>query len=798
MRLKLLLLLTLFALIAHASVAQIVQDTITQYDPTDPTTLIVEYEQASQSLLEIKNELLTGFDITPIETEYEAIRSRLEIYQKIGESNLQDATLSRMNDLISIFERQEANVEKWQTSLVQTTKQLSGFRIELSKHRNRLSMNPGKLNSLQQQYYQTRHVPLLKQADSLNSLVEKKLEEVLALEYKISQDHALLYTRIQQLKAAVTKYWDNLVQKEKINWNLTDSDEELLLGSKKQLSNTTFRIIDFFKVNKDRVLYMLIIFFGTFLLLRHARRLDQSNPQKQQQPGLYQYPIATSVLISGMLFPLVFPPTTSLMYDFALLASYLPFLYILKGILEPTHFRPYLIFFFFLVALKVQGIFSGTSGFVAMITITCGVVFFYSIYSQTLRKHFEIRWKWVKVFTWILCAIIIAGIISILLQRFRLGAILINGAGETIALGLIILYLGNWSDNLISYTRQTPTFRYMAKNQAKLDEFWLVWSDRIYMLLLVIYSVSFLKNFSLFTVVKDSFLAFFNTPRIVGELTFTVGGIALFLVVIYIASKLSSAVKFLTEDKSYYKNQKETANVAVIIRFFLITVGFFLALLVSGIPIDRITIILGALSVGIGFGLQSIVNNLISGIILIFERPIQTGDLVELQQYTGFVKDIGLRASVIRTYDGAEVIVPNGELVSQAVINWTLSSRERRVEMRVGVAYGSDVKQVTDLITGVLKSHPQVEQYPEPGVLLDGFGDSSVDFRCLIWTSDIDHWLKIKSELSTQIYNALNDAKITIPFPQRDLHIVSWTAQQNSNVEIPTSETGADNQHQDG
>jgi potassium efflux system protein len=102
------------------------------------------------------------------------------------------------------------------------------------------------------------------------------------------------------------------------------------------------------------------------------------------------------------------------------------------------------------------------------------------------------------------------------------------------------------------------------------------------------------------------------------------------------------------------------------------------------------------------------------------------------------------------------------------------------------------------LITGVLKSHPQVEQYPEPGVLLDGFGDSSVDFRCLIWTSDIDHWLRIKRELSTQIYNALNDAKITIPFPQRDLHIVSWTTQQNSNVEIPTSETGADNQHQDG
>ena len=197
---------------------------------------------------------------------------------------------------------------------------------------------------------------------------------------------------------------------------------------------------------------------------------------------------------------------------------------------------------------------------------------------------------------------------------------------------------------------------------------------------------------------------------------------------------------------------------------------------------------------GIGFGLQNIVNNLISGIILIFERPIQTGDLVELQQYTGFVKDIGIRSSVIRTYDGAEVIVPNGNLVSQEVINWTLSSRERRVEMRVGVAYGSEVEKVIEVISGVLKAHEKVEDYPSPAVLLDGFGDSSIDFRCLIWTTDIDNWLSIKSQLSTSIYNALNEANISIPFPQRDIHVVSWDAKPVSGLNQggDTDETSAE------
>ena len=219
-------------------------------------------------------------------------------------------------------------------------------------------------------------------------------------------------------------------------------------------------------------------------------------------------------------------------------------------------------------------------------------------------------------------------------------------------------------------------------------------------------------------------------------------------------------------------------------RFFLVTVGFILALLVSGIPIDRITIIIGALSVGIGFGLQNVVNNLISGIILIFERPIQTGDLVELQQYTGFVKDIGIRSSVIRTYDGAEVIVPNGNLVSQEVINWTLSNRQRRVEIRVGVAYGSDAKEVTEVLRTVLESHQKVLKRPAPAVLLDGFGDNSVDFRLLFWTSDIDNWLTTRSELSTNIYNALDEAGISIPFPQRDIHVISWEA-PNTAIKLP-------------
>jgi len=763
-----------FSLTCLSLIGQLLDDTLTNYNPKNQSHVIIAYEQAFQSVRTIKNEWQVKIDVSRVKQGYDATLERLESYRRIGDYNLQGSSLGRLNDLITIFEPQLTKLEKWQERLMEAIHQLSSYRIALVMHQERLTIDTNQLNETGKQYYEISFIPLINDADSLQGLVEQKMIELLKLEQDISQDYSHLYNRVNDLKAYIGLYWDRLMYKEEVNWKLLEADK-ILSGSNDQLSNTVWRIAEFFQVNILNAVYLLLIFAGTFYLLKRIKKEDQKiSDENARHPHLYQSPIAISLLLSGLLFPVVFPPTTSLMYDFALIASFIPFLYILRSNLDAKHFRTYAIFFFFLLVLKVQSIFLGSSGFFAVVVIVCGVIFIYTIIPQTLRKYFNIRWKWIGVFNWLLVAVVLIGIASILLQRLRLGSILIDGAGETIALAIILLYFGNWFDQLMDFLRQHSSFRNLATNKARLEEFWLNWSNRFYMLLMVIFLISFLRNFNLYTPVKDAVLFFFNSQRVLGDLTFTYGGIALFILVIYLSSKISSTIKFLAEDKSYYKNRKETANIAVIMRFFLVTVGFILALLVSGIPIDRITIIIGALSVGIGFGLQNIVNNLISGIILIFERPIQTGDLVELKQYTGFVKDIGIRSSVIRTYDGAEVIVPNGNLVSQEVINWTLSNRQRRVEIRIGVPYGSDISRVTDVLTKVLVAHNKVLKYPPPSVLVDGFGDNSVDFRLLIWTLDIDNWLNTRSELSTNIYNALDEAGISIPFPQRDLHIVSW------------------------
>jgi small-conductance mechanosensitive channel len=215
----------------------------------------------------------------------------------------------------------------------------------------------------------------------------------------------------------------------------------------------------------------------------------------------------------------------------------------------------------------------------------------------------------------------------------------------------------------------------------------------------------------------------------------------------------------------------------MLVRYSILAAGFLIAVAAAGIPLSNFAIILGALGVGIGFGLQNVVNNFVSGLILAFERPIQIGDTVEVGPLLGEVRQIGIRASTVRTFDGAEVIVPNGDLISAQVVNWTLSDQRRRIRLPVGVAYGTDPQRVIDLLQEVASRHEDVQKDPEPVVLFKGFGESSLDFELRFWTSAYERWVQVSSEVAVSVNTALNEAGITIPFPQRDLHVRSVDAE---------------------
>jgi small-conductance mechanosensitive channel len=212
-------------------------------------------------------------------------------------------------------------------------------------------------------------------------------------------------------------------------------------------------------------------------------------------------------------------------------------------------------------------------------------------------------------------------------------------------------------------------------------------------------------------------------------------------------------------------------SITRLFHYAIMSVGFLFAIFTLGFELTQFVIIISALGVGIGFGLQSFVNNFICGLILLFERPVRVGDYVDLNGQWAIIKRIGLRSTTVETFDRANIIIPNNDLINNQVTNWTLSDRFVRVIIPVGVAYGSDVAQVFDSLMKCAKSHPNVVEKPDPQVLFRKFGDSSLDFELRVWTSDVDNRLTLISDLHREIDREFREAGIVIAYPQQDVHL---------------------------
>jgi len=215
-------------------------------------------------------------------------------------------------------------------------------------------------------------------------------------------------------------------------------------------------------------------------------------------------------------------------------------------------------------------------------------------------------------------------------------------------------------------------------------------------------------------------------------------------------------------------------SIGTIFYYFLTIIGFFIIIQATGLDLTGLNLIAGALGVGIGFGLQNVTNNFISGIIILFERPIKEGDRIEVGDIRGDVVKISARSTTILTNDNISIIVPNSEFINSKVINWSHNDRNVRFQFPVGVAYKEDPKLIRKLLIDVSAENHGVLKKPSPEVLFEEFGDSSLNFKLAVWTTDyIDKPNILKSQLYYAIFKKFRDNNIEIPFPQRDLNFKS-------------------------
>ncbi len=296
---------------------------------------------------------------------------------------------------------------------------------------------------------------------------------------------------------------------------------------------------------------------------------------------------------------------------------------------------------------------------------------------------------------------------------------------------------------------------------------WAIWFPAFFIAVLMAWGA---KNAVIF-----SFFRIINYPVPVGDMRFSLLGFAcsaLMLLLTHLSSQLWRRMlreKFLSGSGMDAGLKDSITSISI---YLIWATGIFISLRMIGVSSTSLTVVFGALSIGLGFGLQNIFNNFISGIILLFERPIQVGDAVEISGVWGVVQKINVRSTLVQTYDNASLIIPNSEFISNKVINWSFKDHRIRRVITVGVAYGSDTALVSATLLEIAEKMQWVLKTPAPDVLFSDFGDSALIFKLRVWTL-VDHMVKVETHIRFEIERLFRERRIEIPYPQHDVHIIT-------------------------
>lgn len=280
---------------------------------------------------------------------------------------------------------------------------------------------------------------------------------------------------------------------------------------------------------------------------------------------------------------------------------------------------------------------------------------------------------------------------------------------------------------------------------------------------IIAWIVIFLESLNIFSYLKDNISIALNNPIVVGSTTFTIGGVLLYLFIVWLSVIISNFISILadlttTENKKYFR----LSNIKLFLKLGVITGGILLAFMASGIPIDKLAIVLGALGVGISFGLQHLVSNLVAGIMISMERPVRIGDSIEIGEHKGTVREIGIRSIHITSQNGSEIIIPNGDLLTRHVVNWTIDDKNKRIGVTLLIKYDNDLHHVKALVNDVLKNAELIMKNPAPEVLTGNLSNGSIEINCFFWCADLSKAEFIKGKVLENIYDVFKKHSITL------------------------------------
>ena len=734
-----------------------------------------------------------GLDVEDIEAQLPAARDWIRA--RLAGATQALATSPSANALANLTDSWQVTRSRlvaWSDTLTKRGTLLEQRRMQLEAMRTTWSAT--RANALQSQ----APAPVVERIDSTmtriavaRKSVDERLTDVLGLQDRVVRELARcddVLARIAQTGTALT---GPLLSRDGLPIWSPEARTLISTDLGQRLRASVADIVDltreFLESHFERVPLQIALLVAVVVLARRARagarRRADKEPSEVAAAQVLEFPISCALVVALLATPWIYSQLPRLLVNVVGLLVLLPTVLIVRRLASPAVLPAvYALSAFFLIdrIRDVCSVVPVLEQWVFLLEMISGIVF---LALAVRSEHFLTAAgngrasPWRRVIGWILwgqLSILVGAVLAGALGYMRLARLL---GGEVLSSSYVALlaYAGvRVIEGLVAYVLRARLGQHLfmiQRHRALLQR-------RITLALRCLFVGTWayftLDALGVTSAIWSAAGAVLDVRYSRGSVSLSLGDVATFGLTVGAAWVLSSFIRFALQEDIYPRvglARGVPYAVSTLVHYVVVLTGFIVAMAAVGVDLNHITLLAGAFGVGIGIGLQSVVANFVSGLILLLERRIHVGDSIQIGDLQGQVREIGSRASTIRTWDGAEVIVPNASLTSERVTNWTLSDRLRRVVVQVGVAYAADPERVLDILHNVARAHPAALGDPAPIALCTGFGDSSLKFELRVWTARFEEAESVLSQLVVGVQAALAAAKIEISLPQRDIHI---------------------------
>jgi small-conductance mechanosensitive channel len=518
-------------------------------------------------------------------------------------------------------------------------------------------------------------------------------------------------------------------------------------------------------------LALLIALTALFFGVRHRlSSLVQQEPALERVATVVEHPAASALILTLIATPWLYPQAPRLLWAISGVAMLIPTIIVLRRLVPPYLRAPlYAVLAFFFVD-QVRAV-SASIDIVPRLLLmlemvaAAAVLFWFGHRSVAAAPSADQRSSPLRVAAMVAVVLCSLAALANLLGYVGLANLVGNAVLDSMYVGLVLYTVVQLLDALVVIAmRMRPlmtlgmvrTHRSLLRRRTKLLLTWIA---------AIVWLAYLLDRLAIRDRVLDGLSAALGAELRLGEIAITLASILSFVLAVWAAFLVSRFVRFVLDEEVFPRAHLGRGIPYAIqrtIHFLIIALGFFIAMGVIGMEMTQFTILASAFTIGVGFGLQNIFNNFVSGLIVLFERPVQVGDVIQIDNDIGVVERIGIRATVVRTANRSEIIMPNGKLISDRVVNWTLSGRQRIIDVPVSVVLQSDPVQVISTLVEMAKKHPSVLQNPPPEAILTRTGPDWMGFELRVASAEVESWTSVRSELAVSAVAALREAGVTL------------------------------------